>query len=130
MSKSRLCFIKEVPEDFTVSYGSTFVTKRPSRLATVPVGYAHGYKRFLSNKGIAIVHGVAVPIVGRVCMDQTVFDITDVGFVNVGDPITLIGREGNVRVTVEDHAKIGGTISHEIVTGITGRVSRTFIEAT
>ena len=128
--KSRICFIKEVPADFTVSYGSTFVTKRPSRLATVPVGYAHGYKRSLSNKGIAIVHGVAVPIVGRVCMDQTVFDITDVGFVNVGDPITLIGREGNVRVTAEDHAEIGGTISHEIVTGITGRISRTFIETT
>ena len=128
--KSRICFIKDVPVDFPVSYGSTFITKSPSRLATVPVGYAHGYKRHLSNKGTAIVNGVAVPIVGRVCMDQTVFDITDAGYVNVGDPIILIGREGNVRVTAEDHAEIGSTISHEIVTGITGRVSRTFIKTT
>ena len=126
--KSRVAFIKEVPAGFTVSYSRTFSTARPSRLATVPVGYADGYRRFLSNRGMAVINGVKVPVAGRVCMDQTVFDITDAGDVRVGDPVTLIGRDGAASVTVEDHAAIGGTISHEIVTGITGRVSRAFIQ--
>ena len=128
--KSAVTFIKDVPADFPVSYSSTFVTERPSRLATVPVGYGDGYNRHLSNKGKAIVNGHLVPVVGSVCMDQTVFDITDAGEVHEGDPIILIGEDGDARVTVEDHAEIAGTISHEIVTGITGRVSRTFIPAT
>ena len=122
--KSKIAFIKEVPSGFAVSYGGTFVTKRPSRLATVPVGYADGYNRHLSNKGKAIVNGTTVPVVGRVCMDQTVFDITDAGDVREGDPIILIGKDGDKRITAEDHAQIAGTISHEIVTGITSRVFR------
>lgn len=126
--ESRITFIKEVPAGFAVSYGGTFVTKRPSRLATVPVGYGHGYKRFLSNRGRAVVGGVHVPIAGRICMDQTVFDITDAGDAAIGDVITLIGRNGSRSVTVEEHAEIGGTITHEIVTGITGRVSRAVTE--
>ncbi|MBT4484173.1 MAG: alanine racemase [Candidatus Latescibacteria bacterium] len=126
--QSRITFIKEVPAGFPVSYGNTFVTKRASRLATIPVGYAHGYKRHLSNKGKAIVNGVPVPTAGRVCMDQTVFDITDAGDARLGDPVILIGSQGNARITAEDHAEIGGTITHEIVTGITDRVSRTFIK--
>ena len=128
--KSRITFIKEVPAGFKVSYSGTFVTKRPSRLATVPAGYGDGYNRHLSNRGKAIVNGIPVPVAGRVCMDQTVFDITDAGEVREGDTITLIGKDGDAGVTVEDHAEIAGTISHEIVTGITGRVSRTFIPAT
>ncbi len=128
--KSRISFIKEVPAGFGVSYGSTFTAKRPSRLATVPLGYGDGYNRHLSNKGKAIVNSVIVPVVGRVCMDQTVFDITDAGDVREGDPIILIGREGDKIITIEEHAQIAGTISYEIVTGITGRVSRFFIPAT
>ncbi len=128
--KSRITFIKEVPAGFAVSYGSTFTTKRYSRLATVPFGYGDGYSRHLSNKGKAIVNGVIVPVAGRICMDQTIFDITDAGEVIEGDPITLIGRDGDKIITVEEHAKIAGTINYEIVTGITGRISRTFIPAT
>ncbi len=124
---SRISFIKEVPAGTPISYGNTFVTKRVSRLATVPVGYGDGYNRRLSNRGKAIVNGIAVPIAGRITMDQTVFDITDAGDVCVGDTITLIGSDGDNMVTAEDHADIVGTISHEIVTGITGRVSRTVI---
>ncbi len=127
---SRITFIKEVPAGFRVSYSSTFVTKRRSILATVPVGYGDGYKRHLSSRGKAIVNGIPVPVVGCICMDQTVFDITDAGEVHEGDTITLIGKDGDARITVEDHAEIAETISHEIVTGITGRVSRTFIPAT
>ena len=125
---SRVAFIKEVPAGFTVSYSRTYSTSRPSRLATVPVGYADGYRRFLSNRGAAIIHGVKVPIAGRICMDQTVFDITDAGDVRVGDRVTLIGSDGSESVLVEDHAALGETISHEIVTGISGRVPRTFIK--
>ena len=113
-----------------VSYSGTFITTRPSRLATVPVGYGDGYNRHLSNRGRALINGKSVPVAGRVCMDQTVFDVTDAGKVHVGDTITLIGCDGDERITAEEHAEIGGTISHEIVTGITGRVSRAFVWAT
>ena len=99
-------------------------------MATIPIGYADGYNRHLSNKGKAIVNGTIVPVAGRVTMDQTVFDITDAGKVYEGDSITLIGSDGDVCITVEDHAQIAGTISHEIVTGITSRVSRIVIPAT
>lgn len=126
---SVITFIKEVPAGYAISYGGTHITTRPSRLATVPVGYGDGYNRHLSNRGKALVNGVPVPVAGRICMDQTVFDVTDAGTVREGDPIVLIGESGGSRVTVEDHARIAGTISHEIVTGITSRVSRTFIPA-
>jgi len=127
--ESRITFIKEVPAGFDVSYSGTFVTKRPSRLATVPIGYAHGFKRFLSNRGRGLVNGISVPIAGRICMDQTVFDITDAGDVTTGDSIVLLGKQGDERIPVEEHADYGGTITHEIVTGITGRVSRIYIES-
>ena len=127
---SRVGFIKEVPAGTAISYGGTFITNRRSVLATVPVGYGDGYNRHLSNKSRALVNGISVPVAGRVCMDQTVFDVTDAGDVHVGDAVTLIGCDGDERITVEEHAKIAGTISHEIVTGITGRVSRAFIETT
>ncbi len=125
--ESRIAFVKEVSAGFAVSYGGTFVTKHPSRLATVPIGYADGYRRFLSNRGCAVVNGILVPIAGRVCMDQTVFDVTDAGNVRPGDRIVLIGSDGPARVTAEDLADIGGTITHEIVTGFTSRVSRAII---
>ncbi|MFC1489615.1 alanine racemase [Candidatus Latescibacterota bacterium] len=125
--KSKITFIKEVSAGTSISYGNTFVTKRTSRLATVPIGYADGYNRRMSNMGKAIVNGVTVPVAGRITMDQTIFDITDAGEVNEGDTIILIGSDGDERITVEDHAHIADTISYEIVTGITGRVSRAVI---
>ncbi len=125
--KSRVALVKEVPSGFAVSYGGTFVTRRPSRLATVPVGYTDGYRRFLSNRGTALINGVPVPVAGRICMDQTIFDVTGAGDVRPGDTVTLIGRDGAARVTAEDLAEIGGTITHEIITGISSRVSRTVI---
>ena len=126
---SKIGFVKEVPSGTAVSYGGTFVTGRTSKLATVPVGYADGFNRHLSNRGRALINGKSVPVAGRVCMDQTVFDVTDAGEVHVGDTITLIGKDGNERITVEEHAEIAGTITHEIATGITGRVSRNYVPA-
>jgi alanine racemase len=127
---SRITFIKDVPAGFRVSYGGTFVTSRPSRLATVPVGYSYGYRRNLSNLGRAIVNGVPVPVAGRICMDQTVFDVTEAGDVHVGDRITLIGRDGGVTVTAEEHASIEKTINYEIVTGIPCNVPRIMLPST
>ena len=126
---SKVGFVKEVPSGTAVSYGGTFVTGRKSKLATVPVGYGDGFNRSLSNRGRALIKGKSVPVAGRVCMDQTVFNVTDAGDVHVGDTITLIGKDGNERINVEEHAEIAETITHEIATGITGRVSRYFIPA-
>lgn len=127
---SKIGFIKKVPAGYPVSYGGTFVTERPSVLATVPVGYGDGFNRHLSNNGRAIINGKSVPVAGRVCMDQTVFDVTDAGKVSVGDQVILIGKDGNEQIVTEEHAEIAETITHEIVTGITGRVSRIYKETT
>ncbi len=122
--KSRITFIKDVPAGFPVSYGATYVTSRQSRLATVPVGYGHGFRRHNSNRGEALAGGKRIPVAGTVCMDQTIFDITDAGDIKVGDSVILIGADGNQMITAEDHARIAETINYEIVTGITSRVPR------
>jgi len=127
---TRIGFLKEVPAGTRVSYGGSFITERPSILATAPVGYGDGYRRLLSNRGKALVNGAYAPIAGRICMDQTVFDVTDAGSVHVGDTITLIGSDGHAKITAEDHARLTGTINYEIVTGIANRVSRAIIPAT
>lgn len=127
---TRIGFLKKVPAGTGISYGGSFVTGRPSLLATAPVGYGDGYRRLLSNRGQALVNGSYAPIAGKICMDQTVFDVTDAGDVHIGDRITLIGCDGQRRVTAEDHARIIGTINYEIVTGIASRVSRACIPAT
>ena len=127
---TRIGYLKEVPAGTRVSYGGTFITERPSMLATAPVGYGDGYRRLLSNRGKALVNGAYAPIAGRICMDQTVFDVTDAGSVHIGDSITLIGCDGQAKITAEDHARLTGTINYEIVTGIANRVSRAIIPAT
>jgi len=124
--RGRITFVKDVPAGFRVSYGGIFTTRRASRLATVPVGYAHGYRRHLSNRGEALVNGARVPVAGRICMDHTVFDVTDAGAVAPGDSIVFIGTQQSQRITVEELAEKVGTITHEIAAGITGRVSRSF----
>jgi alanine racemase len=125
---ARIVYIKDVPAGFNVSYGGAFITTHPTRLAIVPVGYADGYRRCLSNGGRAIVNSVSVPIAGKICMDHTVFDITGVDNVHLGDTITLIGADGCERVTVEELADIAGTINYEITTCISGRVPRIYTE--
>lgn len=125
---ARIAFIRDVPAGFSISYGGTFTTKRTSRLAVAPVGYADGYRRRLSNSGRALVNGVSVPIAGNICMDHTVFDITEAGEVRLEDTITLIGKNGVERITAEELAATVGTINYEITTGISGRVPKTYIE--
>jgi alanine racemase len=121
---TRVAFLKKVPAGVPVSYGRTFVTKRESLIATIPVGYADGYSRGLSNKGEAIVRGVRVPVAGRVCMDMTMLDVTGVPGVAEGDEVVLIGARGNERITADDIAARTGTIAYEVLCGISGRVPR------
>jgi len=123
---TRIAFLKKVPEGIPISYGRTFVTKRESMIATIPIGYADGYSRGLSNRGEAIVRNVRVPVAGRVCMDMTMLDVTDVPGVSEGDEVVLIGSQGNERITAGDIAVKTGTIPYEVLCGISSRVPRVY----
>lgn len=122
--KSRIIHINRVPEGTPVSYGGTHVTNRPSVIATLPIGYADGYLRLLSNRARVSIHGKTAPVVGTVCMDLTMIDVTDVPEAGVGDEVTLFGDE---HVTIEQVALWAETISYEILS-ITGkRVQRIYL---
>lgn len=125
---TRIAYLKKVPPGTPVSYGRTFVTKRESLIATVPIGYADGYSRSLSNRGEALVCGRRVPVAGRVCMDMTMLDVTDVTGVSEGDEVVLIGAQGAERITADDIAAATGTISYEVLCGISSRVPRVYVE--
>ena len=123
--KSTISQIKEIDAGVDISYGRTFTSKNPMKIATVACGYADGYPRALSNVGEILVHGVRCPIVGRVCMDQFMADISGVqSQAQAGDTVTLIGEEGGERITADDIAALTGTIGYEIVCGISERVPR------
>lgn len=122
--KSRIVLLKTVPAGTSLGYGSTFTTERESRIATLPIGYADGYSRALSNSGQVIVRGQFVPVVGRVSMDLTIIDVTDVPEVQLGDEAVLIGEQGGLKISAEDLAEQIGTISYEVVTGVSARVPR------
>jgi alanine racemase len=121
---TRVALVKRVSAGTPVSYGRTFVTRRESLIATIPVGYADGYSRALSNRGEAIVRGRRVPVAGRVCMDMTMLDVTDVPGVAEGDEVVLIGAAGGERITAADLAASTGTIAYEVLCGISARVPR------
>ena len=125
--KSHVVNIKTVPAGTGISYGQTYVTEGERKIATVPVGYADGYPRLLSNKGRVLIRGKAAPITGRVCMDQFMVDVTDIDGVSEMDEVTLIGRDNGNEITADDIAKLCGTINYEIVCGIGKRVPRIFV---
>jgi alanine racemase len=121
---TRICQLKEVPAGTPIGYGATFVTtEEMTRIATIPVGYADGYRRLLSNKAEVLVKGTRVPLLGRVAMDMCMLDVTSVPDVRVGDDIVLFG-EG---LPVEEIASLIGTINYEVVTGIGKRVPRVYV---
>ncbi len=124
---TRIAFLKKVPSGVPISYGRTFTTKRESIIATLPIGYADGFSRSLSNIGEAIVRGLRVPIVGRVCMDMCMADVTEVPGVSEGDAAVLIGSQGKERITADDIAKKTGTIAYEVLCGISSRVPRIYL---
>jgi alanine racemase len=124
---TRIAFLKKVQSGVPISYGRTFVTKRESLIATLPIGYADGYSRRLSNVGEAIVRGVRVPVVGRVCMDMCMIDVTDVPGTIEGDPVALIGNQASEKITADDIAQKTGTIAYEVLCGISSRVPRIYL---
>lgn len=126
--RSRIAQLRSVAAGETLGYGRTFQTKRDSLIGSVPIGYADGYPRVLSNRGQAIINGNRVPIVGRISMDWTLFDVTDVPSVNVGDDVYLIGGGANA-VSAAEIAALSGTIGYEITCGISPRVPRVFVDS-
>lgn len=125
---SHVIHVKEVGPGEGVSYGSTFVTDRNTRIATIPVGYADGYPRALSSKGRVIIRGQYAPIIGRICMDQFMVDVTDIKGVSVMDQVTLVGTDGDQRITVEEAADLAGSFNYEFVCGIGKRVPRVYFQ--
>ena len=126
--KAVISYVKELPAGHSVSYGRRFTSEKPMRVATVPVGYADGYFRSLSSRGYCIVHGVRCPIIGNICMDQMMLDVTDVPQAKMGDIITVMGKEGDVSVTAEDLAALCSTINYEITCNPSRRVPRVYLQ--
>ncbi len=124
--KTIIVNIRDVPKGTPVSYGPIFRTRRPSRIATLSVGYGDGYPRCLSNTGEVIVRGRRASIVGAICMDLMMVDVTNIPGISVNDTVTLIGREGNVEITCSELARRARTIIYEIICGIGPRVPRVY----
>ena len=125
--KSFITYIKTIGPGTAVSYGGTFVADRPMRVATIPVGYGDGYLRSLSNKGAVLIRGKRAEILGRICMDQFMADVTDIPEAEEGDQVTLIGRDGEECITVEELAALSGGFHYEIICGIGKRVPRVYL---
>jgi alanine racemase len=122
--KTRILQLKKVPSHTSISYGQTFVTERDSLIATLPIGYADGYPRLLSNRGQALVGGKRAPVAGRVCMDLTMLDVTDIAKIQQGDEVVLLGTQENESISADEMAAWADTISYEILTSIGARIPR------
>lgn len=122
--ETRILQLKKLPPGASISYGQTFITRRHSLIATLPVGYADGYPRLLSNRGEVLVRGQRAAIVGRVCMDLTMIDVTDIGGIDEEDVVVLLGRQGESEISADELAARSNTISYEILTSIGARVPR------
>jgi alanine racemase len=124
--KAPIALIRELPAGTAISYGGTRVLQRASRVATLPIGYADGYPRALSNKGSVLIRGKRAPILGRVCMDMTMVDVTDIPDVGTGDEAVMIGQQGGLRITAAHLATWAETIPYEILCAIGPRVRRVY----
>lgn len=113
--KSEILFLKDVKKNTYIGYGKTFVTKRDTKVATVPLGYADGYFRLISNIGKVLIKGMKVPIIGRVCMDAFMVDVTDVPKAEIGDEVVLLGKQGKEEITVDEVASWAQTFSYEVI---------------
>ena len=126
--KSHISYIKTVEPGAAFSYGGTFTAKKEMKVATIPVGYADGYPRSLSNKGWVLIHGKKAPILGRVCMDQFMVDITKIPDAKAGDEVTLIGKDGKEFISIEKFGDLSGRFSNEFACDISKRVPRVYIK--
>lgn len=125
---SHVVYVKELAAGCGISYGSTYVTKGKTKVATVPVGYGDGYPRSLSGKGYVLIHGQRAPILGRVCMDQFMVDVTQIEGVKVGDMVTLIGEDGKECITMEELGALSGRFNYELACDISKRVPRVYVK--
>ncbi|AWK49650.1 alanine racemase [Clostridium beijerinckii] len=126
--KASITRVQEMDEDMYISYGRTFKTERKSLIATLPIGYADGYSRLLAKDAKVIINGKFAPVVGRICMDQCMIDVTDIGDVKVGDEVILLGEQGNLKFNADDIAQIVGTINYEILCMLKYRIPRVYIK--
>jgi len=124
--KTKVVFIKDTPPGRSISYGRTFVTQKHTRIATLPIGYADGYARNLSNRAEVLVKGCRAPVIGKVTMDQTMIDIGHIKGVKIGDEVVLIGKQGREEIRLEKLARLAGTIAYETVCSISNRVPRVY----
>ncbi len=124
---THVAYVKELPAGREISYGGTYTTKRNSVIATIPVGYADGYARGLSNCGEVLIHGRRAPILGRVCMDQFMVDVTKIPDVKCQDKVTLIGRDGAERITLEELGERSGRFNYEFVCDLGKRIPRVYL---
>ena len=125
---TRIVFIKHVPAGTPVNYGCTYYTESPTWLATLPIGYADGYSRHLSNKAEVLVQGIRRRVVGRICMDQTVIDLGPECDAAIGDEVVLCGQQGQNEITLTELAGLAGTINYELACGISPRVPRVYLD--
>lgn len=126
--KTVVAHIKEIEPDTTISYGRTFAADKRLKIATVPIGYADGYIRNLANDAYMIVNGKKAKVVGRICMDQCMLDVTDIDEVKVGDVVTVAGKVGDTEISIDDVASWTGTINYEVVCLVGKRVPRVYIK--
>lgn len=125
--KAHVINISEVYEGTGISYGKTYITKIKTKIATISVGYADGYMRGLSSKGRVLIHGQYAPILGRICMDQMMVDISHIDGVEIEDEVTLVGQDGENTITVEELANMAGSFNYEFICGIGKRVKRIYV---
>lgn len=124
---THVAYVKELEAGRAISYGGTYVTAEKRKIATIPVGYADGYARSLSNKGDVLIHGKRAPIRGRICMDQFMVDVTDIPDVKNGDEVILIGSDGSETITIEELGRISGRFNYEFVCDLGKRIPRVFV---
>jgi alanine racemase len=128
--KSHVVYIKEVGAGVPVSYGGTYVTERKTLIATIPVGYGDGYPRSLSGKGYVLIRGKRAPILGRVCMDQFMVDVSQIPGVSQGDEVTLIGKDKEEEITMEQLGALSGRFNYELACNLGERIPRIYLNAT
>ncbi|WP_105615010.1 alanine racemase [Vallitalea okinawensis] len=126
--KTHVIFIKDVDQGTPISYGGTYLTPCKKKIATIPVGYGDGYSRLLSSKGGVLVHNEFAPIIGRICMDQFMIDVTHIKDIKVGDEVVLFGRQGDQMISFEDIASLMGTINYEVICMVGKRVPRGYLK--
>jgi len=127
--KARISHLKTIESGQSVGYGRSFIASRPTKVATLPIGYADGLRRDLSNGGQVLVKGKRARIIGKICMDQVMIDVSEIADIKIGDTVTIIGQDEGEAITAEEMASALGTISYEIFCGISKRVPRVYCEA-